>query len=873
MSANVNKPTDVKQKEADVNRKLQLYGIISAFQAGKVPSNDQIDVALNSFLSSKALSSPPEKLSPEGKALIADARDVVNQAKNLLLSKNQGNLIQDFIWQTEQFDAKGVNVPGAPVNKEVAQQHGDKALEGLRTLGTLIITNGQFRKLLKDASVLLRDMAGDAATEAAQRVRPPGEALDQIDRPAEDNTWHDAPDFSKENFKKQAQGVYKGSATDDARAVVNAGTQGAHPTGQQSPQDLAATTARDQQQGTNSGVNAQKGVGAARDVLDQKIHENVDDETREKVRQRNEQYRRRTKEYFNKKMPQERKDQTIWRLKKMVLECQQHPDYAQAIETLLDLIEEYAGHSRAIAQGGSGTVRDTRAGLAQAESDLRTLIERFANGTSMEDLFASINQIYRDADNDRELKDWFKAMNQYVRRCLLQQGYILEEDSNQEWNHLYDHGRYLLREKYRAHTDRVFDEIKFLMEQFDQDPLNKRFGQSVQKLFTDLGNDENGKPTFKPHLIKDLTEVILPSIFENVAYIPIPRIEYTDHQFDAVIENLVLESDNFMPNILEINSENYFLWGRKKVANKHKQSFEVKFAGVQLDLRDVSYHVKRKEGFPSLTDTGIADILLADDGFSFKLKLSSADKKDSQNFFKIDKVDVDIKHMSIKLKQSKHKLLFSLFKPIMLKVLRPAMQKAVEKAIRDQAAQLDTLLFQIKQEADRALDEARSDPERTSNIYNRYVTAAQKRALQTKQKAQEVAADKKVNYAMTKEDSIFPNIHLPGGISSKATEYRELARKGERWESPVFSIGKANKSTDIPEAPRIERKKHAFASQQTAGPNGHLNGNLNGNYNTNYNDNLNSNYNTSYNGNLNGAQAGLNGNVNKLASSAHASGY
>ncbi|KAF6834472.1 hypothetical protein CPLU01_04937 [Colletotrichum plurivorum] len=837
MSASVNKPTDLKQKEADVNRKLQLYGIISAFQAGKVPSNDQIDVALNSFLASKALSNPPEKLSAEGKALIADVREVVTQAKYLLLSKNQGNLLQDFIWQTERFDPKAVDIPGAPVNKEVAQQHGDKAVQGLRTLGTLIITNGQFRKLLKDASVLLRDMAGDAATEAAQRVRPSGEALQQIDRPAEDNTWHDAPDFSKENFRKQAQGIYKGSPADDARDVLNAGTQAAHPQGQQSPQDLAATAARDEAQGTNSGVNAQNGINAARNVLEKKYNENVDDETREKARQRNEEYRRRTKEYFNKKMPQERKDQTIWRLKKMVLECQQHPDYAQAIETLLNLAEEYAGHSRNLAAGGSGTVRDARAGLAQAESDLKTLIERFANGTSTDDLFDSINQIYRDADQDRELKDWFKAMDRYVRRCLLEQGYILDEDSNQEWNHLYDHGRYLLRDKYRNHTDHVFDEIKFLIDQFDQDPQNKRFGEAVQKLFTDLGNDENGKPTFKPHLIKDLSEVIIPAVFENVAYVPIPRIEYSDPQFDAIIENLVLESDNFMPNVLEVNSENYFRWGRKKIANKHKQSFEVKVAGVQLDLRDVSYHVKRKQGFPSLTDTGVADILLAGDGFSFKMKLSSADEKDSQNFFKIDKVDVDIKHMSIKLKKSNHKLLFSVVKPIMLKVLRPALQKAVEKAIKDQATQMDALLFQVKQEADRAIDEARSDPERTPNIYNRYVTAMQKRALQGKQKAEAVAADKKVNMAITKEESIFPNINLPGGISTKATEYRDLARKGERWESPVFSIGKANKSTDIPDAPRVERKKHALRSQNPMS-NGHVNGHphvhgdLNGNANT-----------------------------------------
>ncbi|KAL3963526.1 hypothetical protein ACCO45_000530 [Purpureocillium lilacinum] len=59
------------------------------------------------------------------------------------------------------------------------------------------------------------------------------------------------------------------------------------------------------------------------------------------------------------------------------------------------------------------------------------------------------------------------------------------------------------------------------------------------------------------------------------------------------------------------------------------------------------------------------------------------------------------------------------------------------------------------------------------------------------------------------EDSILPNVKLPGGVSSKATEYKELARKGDKWESPVFSIGSAKKSTDIPSAPHIENKAHS----------------------------------------------------------------
>ena len=34
----VNRPTNKKLKDEDVSRKLQLYGIYSAFQNGKVPS-------------------------------------------------------------------------------------------------------------------------------------------------------------------------------------------------------------------------------------------------------------------------------------------------------------------------------------------------------------------------------------------------------------------------------------------------------------------------------------------------------------------------------------------------------------------------------------------------------------------------------------------------------------------------------------------------------------------------------------------------------------------------------------------------------------------------------------------------------------------
>jgi hypothetical protein len=676
---------------------------------------------------------------------------------------------------------------------------------------------------LNDATILLRDMAGDVAQKAADKVNPSEDELQQIDKPAADNTWHDTPDLSAGNLKNQLkQTVNKNTPvnTEDLKQAAGDATQTAHPGDSRDPRDAARLGAQDAKQGGNSGVDAKAGAQQGLNTLKEKADNNTDDDTKQKAKEAKENAKHKTKNYLDSKMPEERRDQAIWRLKKMVVEIQGHQDYMQAVDTLLDLAEQYAGHASNVTQQTVGSVQGAHAdtALQRAEKDLKTLIERFANNTSADDLMDAINQIYRDADRDPELKNWFKQIDAYVRKCLRQQGYIMEDRATDEWNQLYDRGNFLLRDRYRNHTDRITDEIKFLADQFDKDPHNRRFADACQRLFDDLGNDENGKPTFKPHLVKDLTDVILPAVFENIRYVPVPRIEYTDPMIDAVIENLVIESDNLTPNVLEFASDNYWRWGRKNIANRNKNAVMLSVSGVQMDLRDVSYYVRKKQGFPSVRDEGLMDIFLGGTGFSFKVKMSTADAKDRQNFFKVDHVDIDVKNFNIKLKQSRHKTLFNLFKPLMLKVLRPAIQKVLEKVIKDKINQLDGLLYSVKLEADKAKNQVKDDPEQAPNIYSRYVNAAQNKVMKGKKKAEAVASDKKVNVAMTQHDSIFPQVKLPGGISTKATEYKNLAEKGDKWESPIFGIGSAGRTTDLPPAGQITRKPHDVTSGGIRGP-------------------------------------------------------
>ena len=210
------------------------------------------------------------------------------------------------------------------------------------------------------------------------------------------------------------------------------------------------------------------------------------------------------------------------------------------------------------------------------------------------------------------------------------------------------------------------------------------------------------------------------------------------------------------------------------------------------------------------------DIFLGGTGFSFKAAMETADKKDRNHFFKVNNVTVDVKNMNIKLKQSNHKLLFGLVKPLLLRVMRPILQKVLSAQIKKSIDQVDAIAWEIHLDAKKAEKAAANDPEDSANIYQRYFQAAQNRLSGDKDKKRG-GGDGKVNVAMTQHDSLFKNVTLPGGISTKATEFKDLAAKGEKWESPVFGIGSAKESSSIPKVAQVTRKQHSVTPSTVRG--------------------------------------------------------
>ena len=127
----------------------------------------------------------------------------------------------------------------------------------------------------------------------------------------------------------------------------------------------------------------------------------------------------------------------------------------------------------------------------------------------------------------------------------------------------------------------------------------------------------------------------------------------------------------------------------------------------------------------------------------------------------------------------------------------------------------DAFAYDVHAEATRTRDLARNDPEDKRSFYEHYIGAMRTKMSEKKQKAEQQAQetskrDTKVNLAVTQYESLFKDIKLPGGISTKATEYKDLASTGERWESPIFTIDDACESTGLPRLEPIRRKPHGI---------------------------------------------------------------
>lgn len=167
-----------------------------------MPDNTQIDKALLYLRDAEPVDI--DKLSPDGKKLIHDSRDIIETTRHIVKQKNADELFQNFVWHTREIDTESVKPGhGEPPQVDHSKLTEDsrvgayadsfrhfesdpqlKAMRHLRTLLSLILTNSEVRKLLSDFSVIGRDLLAKGASKAAAALRPDEAEISHVNEPA-----------------------------------------------------------------------------------------------------------------------------------------------------------------------------------------------------------------------------------------------------------------------------------------------------------------------------------------------------------------------------------------------------------------------------------------------------------------------------------------------------------------------------------------------------------------------------------------------------------------------------------------------------------------------------------------------------------------
>ncbi|KAL1840438.1 hypothetical protein VTJ49DRAFT_476 [Mycothermus thermophilus] len=168
-----------------VHQKLHTYQMLRALSKGFMPSNEQLIANLRTLLASDVLTPDraQTKLSDSGQALVHYTRQWITQFIELLQHKNSNDQIQDFIWYLTKARVS-VDVEDIAERASRAKAKADTAAvyRSLQTVGSLLLTNSDFRLFLGDLGTVAREVFKDtafalseAAKEAGKQIEPSSE--------------------------------------------------------------------------------------------------------------------------------------------------------------------------------------------------------------------------------------------------------------------------------------------------------------------------------------------------------------------------------------------------------------------------------------------------------------------------------------------------------------------------------------------------------------------------------------------------------------------------------------------------------------------------------------------------------------------------
>lgn len=672
---------DDTARQRALHQKLHTYQMLRALTKGFMPSNEQTISNLRTLLASDVLNANNPELSEFGRLLIRNCRGWLKLFIELLRNKNDGDQIQDFIWYlTKSRISLDIHDISNQASKVKARADAAATYESFRTVGSLLLTNADFRLFVNDVTTIGRQVVADTAFSLSEAAETTGKELE----------------LSHEEHK-----TVEGAGADE----------GSLPSKQDVKQGAADTANVLGDEAKKVGADAissakQNFAGEHKDTLLYRLKQTVTN-----LRQRTDY------------------QDSVSTITKLIQRYAQAYSRVgdNAIAAAQDDIHTNAALDRAVRNFWDllSSFGDRKA-WEKVEADWKKVLEHAQSDPQFENFMVEVGNAIGKMLTDPEFFDNADKKIEELREKSAQLG----KESK-------------FRDDFDELLKDVSVTIRSVMEDEDVNGLfraTKRIYNilSPQDSITNPDLLTDAMHIFLPLLVRSVQYVPIPRIEVSV-----PEMDLLLENL-VLEPGRTVNSTSFLPYRLNVSTRNDLEIRKthsKKTVSKTKSLMTISVNGISVAAQDLGYWIRAHAGLARFADQGIASFFLDERGIDVSLDLEIARERLEQ-ILTLRGVRVHIYKLDYTLRKSKLSWLGWLLKPFLKQMIRRSLEKRIAEGIADglRAANRELVFARERLRATRIAEPqdvmtflkavaARLTPEDDPDVYTRVGVDAPKKGV------------------------------------------------------------------------------------------------------------------------------------------------
>ena len=613
--------------------------MIRALGKGFMPSNEQVIINLRTLLAADILNPDNPELSDSGRLLVKFTKQWLHQFIDLLQNKNSQDQIQDFLWYLSKAR---VEVDVADIARSATRSRAKAdtfagtfvcyillsttnicvAYQSLQTVGSLLLTNSDFRIFLSDLNTVGREVfkdtaftISDVAKEVGKKVEPSEAEQQALKKPGADAGNGKA--VSSEELGDEVQDVAKAVGSGAVEVAQEAGSS-----------------------------IADKLQGAEGDSLLYRLKKTVTN-----LRQKRD-----------------------------------YSDSVSTLSLLLQRYARTYSRMAEETVGAVQNDVDTNRSADKAVKNFWLLMSSFGDPNEWKELETRFNKLMEHSKRDPAFEDLVMDIGNSLQKLLTDPDFFDHVDEKFQELRQKSRGvgnESSLRNDVDAffeQTQRTFtavacdeDVAKLIKSTFRIWNI-----LSPQHSFTNTELIQDAINVFVPLIIAAIQYVPIPRIEVST-----PEVDLLLE--NLILEpGKTINHTSFLPFRFKVETYNDFELrkARFRVASKATSKFTIKIDGLSFRADEIGFLLRAHSGLLRLADEGIASFQMDERGLDIHLDVEIGKEKQEQ-ILTLRAVRVNIHKLSYTLRKSKFSFLGWIMKPLLRPVIRKVMEMQLAKGIAD----------------------------------------------------------------------------------------------------------------------------------------------------------------------------------------------